>query len=73
MHGNVWQWCQDWFGDYPEKEVVDPQGPKDGEERVLRGGSFTDIAQNCRSATRNKFEPNDRDHIVGFRVCFFMD
>src|SRR5262245_35960089 len=73
MHGNVWQWCQDWFGVYPQKEVVNPQGPKEGQERVLRGGSITDIAQHCRSATRHKFEPNGRDQIVGFRVCFFVD
>src|SRR3954469_3356075 len=40
MHGNVWQWCHDWFGDYAQKDVVDPQGPKNGNERVLRGGSL---------------------------------
>jgi formylglycine-generating enzyme required for sulfatase activity len=73
MHGNVWQWCQDWFGDYPQKDVVDPQGPENGKERVLRGGSFTDLAQHLRSAQRHKFEPIGRDHTVGFRLCFFVE
>src|ERR1700722_16313977 len=40
MHGNVWQWCQDWRGDYPENDVVDPQGPSTGGCRILRGGSY---------------------------------
>jgi len=73
MHGNVWQWCNDWYGDYPKKEVVDPQGPEGGTERVLRGGSFTDIPQHLRSANRHKYEPNGRDHTVGFRICFFVE
>lgn len=73
MHGNLWQWCQDWFGDYPQKDVVDPQGPDSGGERVLRGGSFTDLPQQLRSAFRHKYEPKGRDHVVGFRVCFFVE
>src|SRR5271168_4768618 len=55
MHGNVWQWCQDWHaGDYPEKDVVDPQGPETPPDhlRVLRGGSWYDDARYARSASR---------------------
>jgi formylglycine-generating enzyme required for sulfatase activity len=73
MHGNVWQWCHDWYGEYPQTTVVDPQGPANGEERVLRGGSWNDLSQHCRSAFRHKYQPDGRDHVVGFRVCFFVE
>jgi formylglycine-generating enzyme required for sulfatase activity len=73
MHGNVWEWCQDWLGEYPRGPVVDPRGNEGGVERVLRGGSWNDIAANCRSARRHSFRPGGRDHTVGFRVCFTPD
>src|ERR1019366_322239 len=53
MHGNLWQWCQDWYGEYLQKDVVDPQGPEKGEGRVLRGGSWLNFPLNCRSAYRH--------------------
>jgi formylglycine-generating enzyme required for sulfatase activity len=73
MHGNVWQWCQDWYGDYPQKDVVDPQGPDVGKERVLRGGSWLDIPWSCRSASRGRLEPGVRSYVYGLRVCFCLD
>jgi len=77
MHGNVWQRCQDWYGDYPQKDVVDPQGPDKGEGRVLRGGSWVDAPVFCRSAYRGRLRPGIRDGIrdgtCGLRVCFFVD
>ncbi|KPA11741.1 Sulphatase-modifying factor domain protein [Candidatus Magnetomorum sp. HK-1] len=70
MHGNVWEWCQDWFGDYPTRSVKDPTGPEEGASRVLRGGSWVSVAGLCRSACRGRGRPADRDDFTGFRlVC----
>ena len=68
MHGNVWEWCQDWHGKYPHGSVRDPTGPTSGSRRVLRGGSWGDSAEYCRSAFRGKDEPSSRRYVIGFRV-----
>jgi len=73
MHGNVWQWCQDWLGDYPQKDVVDPTGPEKGTLRVLRGGSWGGHPGYCRSACRLRLEPGYRGYNNGLRVCFCLD
>ena len=73
MHGNLSQWCQDRLGDYPQKDVVDPQGPEKGETRVLRGGSWGFNPENCRSAYRNWNVPGTRYNGIGFRLCFFVE
>ena len=73
MHGNVYQWCQDWYGNYPQKDVVDPQGPEKGEYRVLRGGSRADNPENCRSAYRDRYEPGYGGGDYSLRVCFFLE
>jgi formylglycine-generating enzyme required for sulfatase activity len=70
MHGNVWEWCSDWYDmDYYAKSPRrDPQGPAEGTSRVLRGGSWDCFGQRCRSAWRNGIEPSKTHEFLGFRV-----
>ena len=67
MHGNVAEWCQDWYGDYPSGSVTDPTGPLSGSFRVYRGGSWCHTAAHCRSAYRLRDEPSFRRNVLGFR------
>lgn len=69
MHGNVWEWCRDRYGPYPEGVQVDPPDPKTGERRVLRGGSWINRGRGPRSAYRSPGEPGYRGSIVGFRLA----
>jgi formylglycine-generating enzyme required for sulfatase activity len=68
MHGNVSEWCQDWYGNYPGGAVIDPQGPATGSARVIRGGAWYEFAQFCRSANRFANAPDEADGATGFRV-----
>ncbi len=69
VHGNVWEWCQDWLRSYSSDEAIDPTGPSAAAFRVYRGGSWVNRAGDCRSAYRNWITPDDRGIILGFRVA----
>jgi formylglycine-generating enzyme required for sulfatase activity len=68
MHGNVWEWMQDRYGNYAPDPVTDPQGPASGSDRVIRGGSWSRDAGLCRSAFRYFAEPGGRFVYLGFRL-----
>ncbi len=68
MHGNVWEWCQDWMGEYPAGVSIDPAGSFSGEKRIYRGGGQNDRAGYCRSALRGQFMPYRRSGSLGFRL-----
>jgi formylglycine-generating enzyme required for sulfatase activity len=69
MHGNVREWCWDWYGDYSDEAQTDPMGAPSGSDRVPRGGSWYNSAQYVRSASRNYYSLSDRDYGLGFRVA----
>ena len=69
MHGNVWEWCEDWKVNYPKGAVTDPKGPAKGEYRVLRGGSFVSLESSARSSNRNSNTPTNRYNDDGFRLA----
>ena len=69
MHGNLWEWCLDRHGDYPTTEAVDPLGATQGDDRVLRGGSWYDVGRDCRSAYRGGDLPGYRHGSVGLRLA----
>lgn len=68
MIGNVWDWVQDWYGDYPSGSVSDPTGPDKGSIYVLRGGGWDDLNRDCRMARRFGAESTARANGIGFRL-----
>ncbi len=69
MHGNVYEWCQDWFGEYSTEPVIDPTGPETGYSKISRGGGMSSYARRCRSANRTKHLPDYVNFYIGVRLA----
>ncbi|MGF1581372.1 MAG: formylglycine-generating enzyme family protein [Gemmataceae bacterium] len=73
LHGNVYEWCADWYGGFSHVDVENPQGPENGSDRVLRGGSLLRDPWILRSGARFNAQPGFHYPGIGFRVCFRLD
>jgi formylglycine-generating enzyme required for sulfatase activity len=73
LHGNVFEWCADWYASYPDTDVEDPRTQTGGTVRVVRGGSWHSLMRRCRSACRGWGAPTYRGSDVGFRACFRLE
>jgi sulfatase modifying factor 1 len=75
MHGNVYEWCHDYYGEdyYKQSSEKDPTGPTSGSSRVLRGGSWNYISRNTRSAFRGRNVADYRSYYSGFRLVRELD
>ncbi len=68
LHGNVFEWCSDWYGDYPDGSASDPVGPSVGTVRVIRGGAWYSYGKYMRSASRGWYTPDYPGTCLGFRL-----
>jgi len=69
MHGNVYEWCSDWYGEYGSGTAIDPKGAPSGYSKVCRGGGLSSYARRCRSANRTKHLPGYVNFYIGFRLA----
>lgn len=69
MSGNLWEWCNDWYGEYTTESVINPHGPKSGKEKVMRGGCAWSDDECCRVYYRSSSNPDSRNDAYGFRLA----
>ena len=68
MHGNIWEWTIDWYGEYDLKDTLNPKGPETGKNKVIRGGGWREPARECRSAYRSSVYPGNKGAGMSFRI-----